>query len=188
MKKLACSIVLLGTQALAVNGHASSALDLAVSSDMVAADYMIYDEARASLWEIGATYNEDNDATAASVAYNVVGDVFKTREVRSGLGLKAVVHDTFQTGGSVALGGSIRFTPEDLMGLGLEGQIYYAPEILNFNDADRYHELLARVTYDVNPRATVFAGWLDKTVKYDDAAVSEVEISDGFNVGLRLQF
>lgn len=171
---------------LASNAMAASELEVAISSDMVSADYRMTDESRGSQWGVGALYNEEHDASAVSAVFNVVGDTFALDQVRAGLGVKGIVHDTFQTAASVAVGGFARYEPQFLAGIGVEGEAYYAPEILNTNDADRYYELVARVTYDVHSRAKVFAGYANKTVEYDGR--TDVELNDNLNLGFTLSF
>lgn len=189
MKKLACSLAILSAQALASGAFAAETveLDLAVSSDMVAVDYHLVDEVRGSLFGVGVTRNDEVDATAAAATFNVVGDAFGNPDLRSAIGVRAVVHDTFQTAGSIAVGGSFRYQPH-LSPVGFETQLYYAPEVLNFNDAVQYRELLARVTFAIHSRARVFVGWTDKTIEYEGAPVDEVRINRSFNVGFTLTY
>lgn len=181
-------VALLSASALVPNAFAESELDMAVSADALAIDYAYRDEERGSLWGVGAMYNDPLNASLISATFNVVGEANASGAIYTGLGLKGVLHETFQTAASLALGGSIQYQPEDLMGLGLEGQLYYAPEILNTNDAEEFYELIARVTYAVHPQAKVFVGWTSVNVEYDDALIPEVEIEDNFNVGFTLVF
>ena len=167
---------------------ASSELDLALSSDVIALDYRAINDDSGSMWGVGAMYNDPLSATLASVSFNVVGQATANGEVHTGLGFKGVVHDTFQTAGSIALGGLVRYQPESLKGFGFSGQLYYAPDILNSNDADQYFEFIARVSYAVHPHAHVFLGWTSVNVKYDDPIIKEVEIDQSFNVGFSLKF
>lgn len=189
MNKATLGLMLVAAPALASNAHAASELDLSVSSEVVALEYRLLDDIRGSRWGVGAMYNADNKAALASATFNVVGQADATREAFTGLGLKAVVHDTeFQTAASLALGGSVQYQPAEFNGFGLQGQLYYAPEILNTNDADEYYEIVARVTYLVHPQARVFVGWTNATVKYDDPLVREVRIEQALNLGFTLLF
>lgn len=189
MKKLMYVFALAGAQILSTNALASSELDLGLSSDTVTLDYRFLDESRGSLWGAGLTRNDDLSATAVSAMFNVVGDTYATDQIHTGLGLKGVVHDTFQTAVSGAAGGFVRLEPAHWANVAFEGQLYFAPNMLNSNDARQYYEILARVTYDVHPRAKVFAGWINKTIKYDsDVPVRKVELNDNLNVGFILAF
>lgn len=189
MNKTTLGLMLMAAPALAPSAHAVSELDLSVSSEVVAMEYRLRDEVRGSRWGVGAMYNDDNKAALASATFNVVGQADATGETFTGLGLKAVVHDTdLQTAASLALGGSVQYQPAELNGFGVQGQLYYAPEILNTNDAEAYHELMARVTYLVHPQARVFAGWTNATVKYDDPIVNEVRVERAVNLGFTLIF
>lgn len=188
MKKTTTLFALLGSQLLVPSAFAFSELDLSLSSDVIAMNYRLLDEQRGSQWGVGAMYNEPLDSTAVSATFNVVGEAIATREAYTGIGLKAIVHDTFQTAGSLALGGTVHYQPKDFAGFGFEGQLYFAPEILNSNDAEQYFELIARITYAVHPQAKVFVGWTDVTVDYDNAPVREVEIENAVNLGFTVSF
>lgn len=188
MTKIQKLLSVAAAQLIAVQANAASELDLALSADMIGINYSALNEQRGSLWGLGAIYNDEASASAMSATFNVVGQTLAASDLQTGLGLKGVVHDTFQTATSLALGGFARYEPPQFGGFGLEGQLYLAPEMLNSNDADQYRELMLRLTYAINPRARVFGGWLDQTVKYDDPLISEVEINRSLNLGFVLNF
>lgn len=188
MNKTASILAFLAAPMLAPAAHATSELDLAVSADAVGLEYSYRNDDRGSQWGLGAMYNDDVNATLLSAAFNVVGQASANGDVYTGLGFKAVVHETFQTAASVALGGFVQYQPANLHGVGLEAQLYYAPEILNSNDADRFYEALARVTYAVHPQAKVFVGWTNIAVEYDGTSVDEVDIEQAVNLGFTLVF
>lgn len=173
----------------AAGASAESELDLSISSDVVGIEYSIRDGLQGVQWAAGAKYNDDHNATLFSGTFNVTGKAVANEQTYTGLGVKAVIHDTdVDTAGSLALGGSASYQPAQLNGFGLEGQVYYAPEVLNTGDADEFYELVARVTYAVHPQGRVFVGWTNATVEYDDALVREVEIENAFNMGFTLLF
>lgn len=185
MKKYCVGVAL--SSLLAAGAQASSSLELAVSPDTAWVDYSVRNES-GGRWSLGAAHNSDLNATMASVAFNVVGDPVGGGEVETALGFKGIVHDTFQTAVSLALGGSIRLEPRDFSGIGFEGGFYYAPSMLNSNDADRYWEGVARVTYAVHSQAQLFVGLQTTTVHYNHDVVGKVDIMETANVGFRLTF
>lgn len=189
MNKATSVLALLTAPVLAPGAYAASELDLSVSSDVVALEYSVRDGQRGSQWGVGAMYNDDLSASLVSATFNVVGEAVATGEIHTGLGLKGVAHDTdLQSAISIALGGSVEYQPQEFHGLGLEGQLYYAPEILNTNDAEAFYEIVARVTYLVHPQAKLFLGWTNATVEYDHPLVNKVEIEKAVNVGFTLIF
>lgn len=188
MNKTASMLAFLAAPLIAPAAHAVSELDLAVSADAVGLEYSFRNDDRGSQWGLGAMYNDDVNATLLSAAFNVVGQASANGEVYTGLGFKAAVHETFQTAASLGLGGFVQYQPVDFYGLGLEAQLYYAPEILNSNDADAFYEARARVTYAIHPQAKVFAGWTNIAVEYDDTQIDEVDIEQAFNLGFSLVF
>lgn len=188
MKKVV-GLAILGCQALTWDALAASTADLALTSDMASLDITQVEETRGKLWGFGVARNDDHDATTAGITFNAIGNLKPAPSVRAGVGWKASYHNTFQSSFSLALGGSFRYEPAKLGGWGFEGQAYIAPDVLTTDDAERYHELMVRATYDLHTRATVFAGWLNKTVRYKDGApTDEVEIADGLMAGFRLAF
>lgn len=184
------TLVIALTAALVATGaEADSELDVSISSEVFGIDYSVRDGLQGVQWGAGVMYNDDLNASLFSAAFNVTGKAVANQQTYTGLGLKAVVHDTdIETAGSLALGGSAQYQPPELNGFGFEGQVYYAPEVLNTGDADEFYELVARVTYAVLPQGRVFVGWTNATVEYDSLIASEVEIEKGFNMGFTLLF
>ncbi len=172
----------------AATAQASSEISFALSSDMVSADYLSISDDSGSQWGFGALYSDDAHATLVFGTFNVMGKMGSDSGFSSGLGGKILVHDTFQTAGSLALGGKVRFAPEAWSGIGFEGGVYIAPNMLNTNDAEQYFEIIARAAYSVNDNSRVFVGWQNIDVKYDDAEVSKVDLDSGLNVGFSLTF
>lgn len=172
----------------AANCFAVSELNLTLSSDIVALDYAHTNDDRGNQWSFGALYNDDLDSSLAFFGFNVMGESEAVEGFQTGLGLKLVAHDTFQTAGSLALGGKLRYAPDAWSGFGLEGSAYFAPGMLNSNDADQYFDMLARVTYNVNQQARAFVGFQNITVKYDNTFNDKVKIDNGVNIGFTLTF
>jgi hypothetical protein len=188
MKK-SVGLAILGIQALACDVFAASTVDLTIASDMAAIDITQLEEPRGSLWSIGAARNDEARATTASITYNAVGKLRLSNQVRAGVGWKASYHDTFENSYSFAVGGSFRYEPVKAPGLGLEGHAYIAPRVLNTGEAERYRELMTRITYDLHAKATVYLGWVDRAVHYkEEMPVREVEIAHGFVAGFALDF
>ncbi len=179
----------LAIQAFAVNVYAGSVAELAIASDMAAFDITSWEEPRGKLWNIGVTRNDDVDATTASIAFNAIGQLAAANNIRAGVGWKASYHNTFQSSYSLAVGGSFRYEPQNLPGIGFEGLAYLAPDVLTTNDTEQYRELMARVTYALHANATVFAGWTNKTLDYKSMApAGKLEIADGLMAGFSLAF
>ncbi len=187
MKNISRVMACLTTSLLAPSALAYSELDLAVSTEVIAVDYRLRDEERGSLWGLGAMYNDSESASLLSATFNVVGDATQTNDVHTGLGVKAVVHNTVRTAASLGLGGSVQYRPAEFSGFGLEGQLYYAPNILSAN-SEQYYEFVARITYDIHPQARVFVGYTAVNVRYDREEVREVTIEDRPNLGFTLTF
>lgn len=188
MKKAAFMLTILTASLMTSNAGAVSELDLSVSTDAIGLEYSHRDDDRGSEWGMGALYNDETSATLLSAAFNVVGEASANGRVYTGLGLKATAHETFQTAASLALGGFVQYQPLDLYGLGAEAHLYYAPEILNSNDAERFYEVRARLTYAVHRQAKIFVGWTNIAVEYDQTPIDDVDIEQAFNLGFTLTY
>lgn len=188
MLKLHHMLIGMALPVLSCTCLASSELNMALSSDLAAADYAHASSTQVSQWGFGALYNDAARSSLVFLSFNVIGESSAVSGLHTGLGLKLVFHDTFQSAGSLALGGKVRFSPAAWSGFGVEGGVYFAPSMLNTNDAEQYFELMARLTYSVNQQARVFLGWQNIDVDYDDVAVDDVEIDRGLNVGFSLSF
>lgn len=188
MKKSASLLALIASPILAAPAFSSSELDFSLSADVVGIEYRMLDAQRGSQWGLGLVYNDDEGATAVSAHFGVTGEPEGVDDLYTSVGLKAVVLDTFQTSAALALGGSLRYEPDHFQGIGLEGRLFYAPDILTTNDSEQYFELVARVTYAVHEQARIFVGLTDITVSYDDPLVDRVDVQRGFNLGLTMMF
>lgn len=187
MAKAEFVVVLLGLGLGVAPAFAESELELAVSADAVTVDYRQLDQVRGTSWGVGGLYNDDGSAWLVSGTFNVVGHATQASEVHTGLGFKAVAHDAFETAGALGVGGFVQYQPVTLQGFGVEGQLYYAPNVLSL-DSERYFDLFARITYDVHPQARVFVGWSQVSVKYENPVVDEVDLKQGFDLGFTLSF
>ena len=165
---------------------AESQLGVSVSSDVVTLNYS-HSSDNNSQWGVMGLYNDPLRASLIAANFNVVGQAGESSELYTGLGFKAAIYDTFETAGSLALGGSIEYSPSEWSGFGVQGQLYYAPSIFSTKDVDKYLDFLIRATYDVNAQAKVFLGWQSIEVGYEGGG-SDIEIDKSFNLGFSLYF
>jgi hypothetical protein len=138
----------------------------------------------------GALYS---DANNAHNTYVDVGMVVKD-EVGSkapgwsvGIGIKGLAAHTEGTNEQgVALGGLLRYAPPTLPRMSLVGQLYFAPNITTFGDANRYGEAVAQLEFEVIPNAAAYIGYRD--IKFDLNNGSSATVDDGAYIGVRMSF
>lgn len=134
----------------------------------------------------GALYS-DGEGYLASAGFNAVDASGGRADMVGGLGFKGFFFDPENQGSgvSIAVGGFVRYYPDSFNGLGVEGILYFSPDVLTFNDASSFHEMVARVTYKVMPQARVFIGFQDVGADYSG---TNTVIDRGFNLGFRVNY
>lgn len=139
---------------------------------------------------VGALYSNASNANNTLVDLGVavkdeLGDNAPGFSV--GVGIKGLVGHTAGTNESaIAIGGMLRYSPPDLSRMGIIGQVYVAPNITTFGDADRYVETGLRVEYQVIPSAAAYIGYRD--IKFNLNTGPTVTVDQGVFVGVRMSF
>ncbi len=87
---------------------------------------------------------------------------------------------------ALALGGQVRFSPSFAKRLGLVGQIYFAPKIVTFGDADRFLETGLRLEYEILPQATAYVGY--RKIRFGIENNPGATLDEGANVGVKFLF
>jgi hypothetical protein len=132
----------------------------------------------------------------ADNANNTLGDVgivvkdevgSKAPGFSVGVGIKGLAAHTQGTNESgVAIGGLIRYTPPSIPRMSLVGQLYFAPNITTFGDADRYGETMVQLEYDVISNAAAYIGY--RNIKFDLNNGSNAKVDEGAYIGVRMSF
>lgn len=141
-------------------------------------------------FHIGALYSDQNHAnnTLADLGVAVKDDLGDNAPgISVGVGIKGLVGHTEGTNESaIAIGGMLRYSPPDLSRLGVIGQLYVAPNITTFGDADRYVETSLRVEYEVIPSAAAYIGYRD--IQFNLNAGPNATVDKGVFIGVRMSF
>lgn len=138
----------------------------------------------------GALYS---DADNANNTYGDLGIAVKD-EIGSkapgfsaGIGIKALAsHTQGTTESAVAIGGLIAYSPPSLTRMSLVGQLYFAPNITTFGDANRYGEALAQLEFEVIPNAAAYIGY--RKIQFDLNSGSNATVDEGAYIGVRMSF
>lgn len=68
----------------------------------------------------------------------------------------------------------------------VDAEVYYAPEILVFGDAENVTDFTSRFNLDVMPRLTAFVGY--RVLRFDLEDSGHTDYEDNFHVGIRYLF
>ncbi len=185
LKKVLVSTLLLST---AVGAFAGGEIDFALSNTSIRVEHDAVLVGTGAHFSTGFLYNEDNESWAVTAGFNAVDATMANQEMIGGVGFKALMMSTDASDFSVGagVGGFLRWQPNFMNGLGLEGQAYFAPNILSFGKLTSAYEAVARVTYKVLPQARVFIGYHEVTGNYENR--SDVSVDSTFHIGFRMAY
>lgn len=138
----------------------------------------LYNDANNKLVDVGLVVsNAGNSAAIASL----------------GLGVKVIAARIEKSNSmSLAIGGQIHITPADDRKFGIIGQVYSAPDIVAFGDAERYLETSLQMEYELIPKASVYIGYrkieFDLNISPIAGPSVDVDMDEGGHIGVRIAF
>lgn len=105
-----------------------------------------------------------------------------------GMGVKGVMAtaDNNTDALALALGGQVRFSPASASRFGIAGQLYAAPNIVTFGDADRFIETGVRLEYEVLPQSIAYLGY--RKIKFGLEIGPDVVLDEGAHIGVKITF
>ncbi len=173
----------------------ADALDINLSNDVAHFQYLatmgdvgggkseghlgiLYNNANSKLIDVGLVVSNSGDSAAVASL---------------GLGIKVISSRIEKMNSlNLAIGGLIHISPADDRKFGIIGQLYYAPDIVTFGDAERYIETGVRMEYELMPKAAVYIGYrkieFDLNVLPTPAPSVNVEVDEGVHIGVRIAF
>ena len=89
-------------------------------------------------------------------------------------------------GAALGLGGFVRYSFPTNNRLGIGGDLYFAPDVLSFGDAEQYFQISGHVSYNVVRDGDVYLGV--RTVKGEFDAAPDITFDNGLHIGFRLSF
>ena len=173
----------------------ADALDINLSNDVAHFQYLatmgnlgggkseghlgiLYNDANSKLADVGLVVSNTGDSAAIASL---------------GLGIKVIAARIEKMNSlNLAIGGQIHITPADDRKFGIIGQLYYAPDIVTFGDAEQYIETGVRMEYELMPKAAVYIGYrkieFEVNVLPTPAPSVNVEVDEGVHIGVRIAF
>jgi len=137
--------------------------------------------------DAGFLYTNDNDFLLM-LGIQVEGEAGSgSPGLSAGVGVKGFTANTdaFDLF-AVGIGGELRYSPPSISRLGFRIQLYHAPGIVTFMDADRFTYGTLSVEYEVLQQATVYLGY--RNVETDIRGQGNAELDDDSHIGLRIMF
>lgn len=185
VKKIIVPAVLMASS---VTAYAGGAIDFSLSNDSIRVEHDAVLVGTGAHLTTGFLYNEEESNWAITAGFNAVDATMANQELIGGVGFKGMVlsSDVEDLTFAAGVGGFLRWQPDFMNGLGLEGEAYLAPSILSFGELTYAHELVGRITYKVLPQARVFVGYHDVSASYEDQ--NDVEIDSTFHLGFRMTY
>ncbi len=138
---------------------------------------------------VGLFFNEDNDymGSLGMLAYGVpAGD---EQPFTFGLGGKLYyigIDKPSASASALALGATTKYHIPGNMPMAFGAELYFAPGIVAFQDADQLLDFRVRFSIDILPSAAGFIGYRMTTVDFE--AGGDRDIDEKIHLGIRIQY
>ena len=141
-----------------------------------------------SLLNMRGLYNDDKDTKLGSIGFEFSGEPGNIPGLRFGIGGDIYGGHTDISQDLLALGvcGQVGYAPPTLGGLGFDGRICYAPKIFSLLDLERLLETYVGVNFAITPKIQVYAGY--QNIKADFEHQRTTRIDEAVRVGFAAKF
>lgn len=90
--------------------------------------------------------------------------------------------------GAIGIGGRLGYIiPSQISPVAVVAEIYFAPSVTSFGDAERLMDLNTRIEAEITPTAVGFFGYRLSTVRMSGSE-DDIELDDNLNLGVRFLF
>lgn len=136
-------------------------------------------------------YNDVN-SVVGGVGLLVANDETQTPGLTIGIGAKALAATVKAAPGrrntsAVALGAQVRYELPVERRIAFAGELYFAPKITTFGDADRFQQYGVRAEFSVSPQLQVYVGYRKTWFVLKNTSIDAVLIN-GPHLGVQLSF
>lgn len=179
--------LLLSLALLSLTAH-SQTLDFHLNNDAVSLDYTNRLSDSALNLGAGILHHQDNGEAFYGNLF-VADNINKQSNLLAGVGgrLYYINADSPDIKGTtVSLGGFINYDIPNITNLSVRADIYYAPDVLSFDDIEKNLDMSVRVQYRIIEQAWVYLGYRNAEVR--PVHGNEQTIDEGGHVGLMLWF
>lgn len=180
-------LTLFGMALVCAQASADS-VDLSFNSDAVRGQYLRAFESNLNL-DVGWLHHTDN-GDVLHAGFHIAGLASSgTNPLTAGVGVRLVYSDgdlSDQDGFAVPLGGYVRYTPKTANRLSIQGEAYFAPDVLGFGDAEQFEDYTLRLGYNVIRAVDVYIGARYVKGQYDKAPSARFD--NGMHIGVTWRF
>jgi len=146
---------------------------------------------------VGLLFNNDDDVIASGsilVSGSANGDV---KALHFGVGAKVYAGNISGSksksynaqGGSVAIGGQVRYVFPGDMPLAVLGEVFIAPGVTNFSDWNQTQEYRTDLELEVSPSARAYVGFRRLEIEIDRPRNNnDYKVDNSVHVGVRFEF
>jgi hypothetical protein len=187
--------ILTGVAALclcAVSAGAAS-LDMSLNDDSLQAQVFLpltQDAYGTTQVGVRGLYNDDHDTKLLSGEVDFLGKPGDVPGLTAGVGMIAWGGEAGPRNGAdifaVGIGAKVGFAPPQLMGVGIDGKVFYGPKILASGDTKRIFESGLRLSYAFIPKARCFVEYQKIHVDFDGGG--DGNIDDDLRIGFEAKF
>lgn len=166
----------------------SHTLDFSLNNDAVGVDFTTQMTKSELNFGAGLLHHQDNGDVYYGSLF-VADNVNKQSGILAGLGGRAYFIDadrTDESGTALGLGGFINWEIPSVPNLSLRSDLYYAPDVLSFDEINGYIDFTARIQYRLIEQAWVYLGFRHAEAKTD--APGKTKLDESGNIGLMLWF
>lgn len=183
------SKTLLAAATLVLAGAAQAhTLDIGLNNEAVGLDFTTQIP-KSELNVGGGLLHHQDDGDVYYGSLFVADNVNKTSGVLAGIGARAYYIDAKlrdASGTAVGLGGFLNWDVPNVPNLSLRTDVYYAPDVLSFDEIQRYLDFSARVQYRIIEQAWIYGGY--RHADADPVEGRSQSIDEGGYVGLMVWF
>lgn len=187
MKKSVSQLIAITTFAVST-GASAHTLDLNLNNDAVALDYSTQVEKSEINVGAGLLHHQDNGDVYYG-SFFVADNVNKQNGLLAGIGGRFYYVDADKSddsGTALGIGGFINWDVPTVTNLSLRSDIYYAPDVLAFDDLEGYLDFSARVQYRIIEQAWLYLGYRNTEAKTE--APGKAKIDEGGHLGVMIWF
>jgi hypothetical protein len=189
VKRLVLILVLLLVPAVTMAQSPSLDIGFNDNSAQLQFNYpLLEDDYGTSLVNARALYNSDEDTTLGSLGFDFTGEPGNVPGLNLGAGAQLYGGDTHSGQDFIVLGVGTRmgYAPPFLGGFGIDGKIFYGPNIFSFLDAERLLETGLRISYAITPKVKVHLGYQNIRTDFEDYGTWTID--EGLRLGFEARF
>lgn len=188
MKTKSVSNLLAACAVAASTGVYAHTLDLNLNNDAVALDYNTQIDKSELNVGAGLLHNQDTGDVFYG-SFFVADNVNKQSGLLAGIGGRAYFIDadrTRESGTAVGIGGFLNWEIPSVTNLSVRSDLYYAPDVLSFDEIDGYVDFSARLQYRVIEQAWLYIGYRNTEAKTQSPG--KAKIDEGGHLGVMIWF